>query len=167
MLGTVLGDAEVGLRGVVIIYVGVEHVTQTHFTPDDYVIEEFASDRTDDAGGIAILQRRVRREGPDANAKESDVLFELLPQLTAIVSDQVLRCCHPGKCASPLLGDPLRGGVWCDGNPQDPPASVTHDNKDIRRLKLIGGTNRRSIEVIPSSLFPKNAFQPCKADRSA
>ena len=83
----------------------------------DHMVEAFASDRSDQPLGIAILPRRRWGDGlvPDTHSMQSTCDDGAIDAIR--IADQVARSLIPGKCLGELTCDPFGGRICCDVDP--------------------------------------------------
>ena len=109
----------------------------------DDMVGAFATDRSDQPFGEAVLPRRARRNGfvTDAHGPQSTCnggTVGLVP-----IADQVARSLIPRKCLSNLACDPFRRRVRCDIDPDQVSAVQADDDEGIEQIEANGRDNEQ------------------------
>ena len=114
------------------------------FPKDQYMIQAFAPNRSDQAFNVRVLPRRSGCDGAVSNLHRSHPLGKGLSVCTIIVADQIAWCPVPGKCFDDLPRQPLRRRMPGHRKPQQPSSTVAHDQKGKQTLEING---RHQAEV--------------------
>jgi hypothetical protein len=105
------------------------------------MVDAFASDRSDQSFGEAVLPRRAWSDRFVADAHGSQSMpdgnaIDLIP-----IADQVARGLIPRECLCDLARDPVRGRMRCDVDPDEVSAGQPHDDEGIEQVEAKGRGN--------------------------
>ena len=114
------------------------------FPKDQYMIQAFAPNRSDQAFNVRVLPRRSGCDGAVSNPHRSHPLGKGLSVCTIIVSDQIAWCPVPGKCLNNLPCQPLRRRMPGYGEPQQPSPTMTHYEKR-KQTPEVDGRNHTDV----------------------
>ena len=129
-VGRIFHEGQMGPRAVVVNEVGREDSVQMSLAEDDYMVEKFAADRSDQALDEGVLPRGTgcAHDLGDAHA------FEAMAKGRAVnavaIPHQVLGGGVVGKCLDDLLCGPSGRGVLGDVEVQYASAVVDEDKED-------------------------------------
>src|SRR5436309_5555527 len=103
------------------------------------MVDAFASDRSDQSFGEAVLPRRAWSDWFVADAHGSQSMpdgdgIDLIP-----IADQVARGLIPRKCLCDLPRDPVRGRMRCDVDLDVVSAGQWQDEEGSGRVEAEGG----------------------------
>jgi hypothetical protein len=105
------------------------------------MVDAFASDRSDQSFGEAVLPRRAWSDRFVADAHGS----QSMPDGNAIDlirdRDHVARGLIPRECLCDLPRDPVRGRMRCDVDPGEVSAGQPHDDEGIEHVEAKGRGN--------------------------
>jgi hypothetical protein len=107
--------------GVVIVL----NTAQMAFAEDDYVIQAFSADRTDQTLSVRVLPRRSRRSDDFRDPHRSNAMAECRTVGFVSVPQQIARCSVPGKGLGHLARKPVLRGIWRDLKVDNPSAIKT------------------------------------------
>src|SRR5947209_14211116 len=107
------------------------------------MVYAFASDRSDQSFGKAVLPRRAWSDRFVADAHGSQSMpdgnaVDLIP-----IADQVARGLIPGECLRDLARDPVRGRMRCDIDPDEVSARQPDDDEGVEHVEANGWGNEQ------------------------
>src|SRR6476659_5182032 len=129
------------------------------------MVDAFASDRSDQSFGEAVLPRRAWSDRFVADAHGSQSMpdgnaLDLIP-----IADQVARGLIPRECLCDLARDPVRGRMRCDVDPDEISAGQSHDDEGIERVEAKGWGNEYDTTPGSRRLSSRVSEQPGRLDQ--
>ena len=126
-------ESAVGTLAVVVLEVLANDVREVAFAADQDPVEALAADRSDDAFGVGVRDRRAHRreDHPDSFARED--LIEDAGELRVTVTDQdsdVVEAAADREVAC-LLGHPSTGRVRRDSRQVHAAGAVFDEEQDV------------------------------------
>src|SRR5215204_7156277 len=104
------------------------------------MIDALPSDRTDQPFRVSVLPRRSGRGRAIANAHGANTPKQHLAIRSIAVMDEIAWSPVPSQGLDQLPGDPFRGRMHCDPQPQNPTPVMSSPYRS--RNEIVGTTNR-------------------------
>src|SRR5437588_9136527 len=102
------------------------------------MVDALASDRSDEPFGEAVLPRRAWGDGLVADAHGAQSVRDGSAIDAIPITDQVARRLSPRECFGDLAGDPVRGRIGCDVDPDKVSARQPNDAEGIGQFEADG-----------------------------
>jgi hypothetical protein len=138
------------------------------FTGDHDTVETFSPDRADQSLGVRILPWRSRRGRMIAYAHGAEALEEH-PTVDGItIPDEASRRFHPRESLGQLSGDPLRGRIGGDIDPNEVASGDPDDDETVQQPETESRYNKEiDSSNVGSMVAQVRCAKSARADRDA
>jgi len=149
-------------RPLVVVEVRLQNAPQTGLIQDDYVIQAFPTNRTDQSLNVGVLPGRLRCRENFTNAQPAGCLLKFLSVAPIPITQQVTRSAVPRKSFQQLVSHPFSRGYSVTATWTGRRRSCDRITKTNKTRKKTVGTMKKSEETISFIWFARNVRQVCE-----
>src|SRR6516165_1352314 len=134
-------------RPLVVVEVRLQNAPQTGLIQDDYVIQAFPTNRTDQSLNVGVLPGRLRCRENFTNAQPACCLVKFLSVAPIPIAKQVMGGAVPRKSFQQLVSHPFSRGIFRHRQVDGPTAVVRGNHEDNKTGK---NSTKKSEETMSS-----------------